>query len=255
MICAPVRRDVGGTEAADDAVGAHRHEGGRVDGAVGQREGARASGAEGALEGEVEHRTDRSHVFPVFRMRSICRRCTRSCAPISLMRWARLSGPRSLCIPTRSISAGPSAPQDAEVRRAERTELRSGFVERHLRVAERPRPPVLVVALDRRPVLGEDHPHPEAEDELGIRQVLHDVGRRPLARRLGPPERAVRHARETAVEPGVELGHHLERIALPEDLEQRPHVGARRRPPRLALDWKRSRPPPGQRITIASPYE
>ena len=42
--------DVGGTEAADDAMGAHRHEGGRADGAVRKREGSRASGAEGALE-------------------------------------------------------------------------------------------------------------------------------------------------------------------------------------------------------------
>ena len=65
--------DVGGTEAADDAMGAHRHEGGRADGAVRKREGSRASGAEGAVEGEVAHRTDRSHVFP-------CSECDRSAA-------------------------------------------------------------------------------------------------------------------------------------------------------------------------------
>jgi hypothetical protein len=47
--------DVRGTEAADDAVGADRHEGWSADRAVGEGEGSSASGAEGSLEGEVEH--------------------------------------------------------------------------------------------------------------------------------------------------------------------------------------------------------
>ena len=73
MICAPVRRtsvlfcvvpvfdlragapSARGASAADDAVGADRHEGWSADRAVRKGEGSRASAAEGAVEGEVEH--------------------------------------------------------------------------------------------------------------------------------------------------------------------------------------------------------
>jgi hypothetical protein len=46
---------VSGTEPSNHRVGAHRHEGGRVDLAVGQREPSRPSEPRGSLEAELEH--------------------------------------------------------------------------------------------------------------------------------------------------------------------------------------------------------
>src|SRR3954468_24757407 len=87
---------VSGAEAPNDAVGADRHECRRADFSVRQSEGAGPGGTGGSVNPEFEHQGTE------IRIRSIWRRCTRSCAPIIRRMWPTLSGPRSACTPVRS---------------------------------------------------------------------------------------------------------------------------------------------------------
>src|SRR5215210_6147087 len=85
--------DITRTESANHPVSAHRHECRSLHQSVRQSERTGASQTLGVMDLEFEHQS---------RIRSICRRWTRSWAAISLS-WCRtLSGPRSLCSPTRS---------------------------------------------------------------------------------------------------------------------------------------------------------
>src|SRR5512133_3612832 len=60
-----------------------------------------------------------------------------------------------------------------EIGGSERAELIEGERERHLAVAKFVGPPVLIVALERRTLLGEHHSYPEAGDQIAVGQVLN----------------------------------------------------------------------------------
>ena len=172
---------------------------------------------------------------------------------MSFSRWLRLSGPRSLCIPSRASSAGPRRPSSVRLATAEHPQLVQRTIQRHVGVAEQRGPPVLVVALERRSLGRQDHPDPEAQDQLRVGEMLHHLGDRPLPGRLradpAPPARRLAlESRSTAPARAARRAAAGRRgpRAAPARTPARPPW---RRPP----DWKGHRGLPRQRITIASP--
>jgi hypothetical protein len=85
-------------------------------------------------------------------------------------------------------------------------------------------PPILIVALEQRTLLGQDHLYPEAGHQIAIGQVLNDFDNRPFARRLGPPENRLGHSAEPGRQPRHHLAQHVEGVTRPEEIEQRPDV-------------------------------
>ena len=115
-------------------------------------------------------------------------------------------------------------PPDAQVGPADRLELLESVSEVDIRIMQSPRPEILVVAGQRRPVVRQNHAQPETADELGVSKVLDHVANRPLAGRLGPPGDFGRHRLEKPLEHGGGLLQHRDRVLVAEQAEKGRHV-------------------------------
>ena len=160
------------------------------------------------------------------RIRSNCRRCSRSWAAYSRRMCSRLSSPRSACSPTRARSSG--------VRRSQRRTFARGA----LRTARAPRarrrrrsragpPQILIVAGNRRPIVRQYHPQPEAADEIGVCQVLNHLTNRPFSGCLGASRNFWRHRFEEAPESARGLAEHGDGILVAEQLEEGGNIAVR----------------------------
>ena len=215
---------------------------GVCDGAVGQGERAGAGGALRWPRGGTRTSGGAQRLPPPACDRSAAGAPGRARA-ISRMSRSTLSGPRSLCRPTRARSRRRERAPEPEVgRRGRRAAAPASTSSRHRGVAERPGPGVLVVALDRRLILGQDHaacarPAPARSRRGAASTSMTDhlpgaSGRRSTrvveASRCDPRSRAASSASD------------LERIAVAEQVEQRAHVCVARRRRRCRRDWRRS---------------
>jgi hypothetical protein len=98
--------------------------------------------------------------------------------------------PDPLEVPRRSSTQKP------EIRVAQDRKLleHSGSV--RIVVTKSLGPRVLIVASQRRPIVGQNHAKAIAPDKLGVREMLHDMPHRPFARRLSLRDLARGESRE-----------------------------------------------------------
>ena len=124
----------------------------------------------------------------------------------------------------RALGGRERAPQP-EIGGPHAAKLAQGDVERRVGVAQGSRPRVLVVALERGPVLAQDLACAPRVHHLGVGQVLDDLNHRPFPRGFRSAERRVVDSSSAAIEPGELRGGDLERVPVAEEIEQGTHVG------------------------------
>ena len=123
-------------------------------------------------------------------------------------------------------------PHPRQLRRRERTpEAQVGHPHRRQhrqrrrqvrrRVAERERPPVLVISDDRGFPLRHDHARAMPMHQLRVVEVRHHLHRRPLVRCFRPPQPRIVDGAQPRPEPLRQLGQHLERITLADQRDHR----------------------------------
>jgi hypothetical protein len=123
----------------------------------------------------------------------------------------------------REVGRGDSA-EEPQVGVALVLEVSERLGNRHARVTQAARPQVLVVSGDDRTIVCEHHPQAPPPDEVGVRQVLHHVPNRPFALDLRLRRFGVGHSSEQAADDFRCLPQDVERLAIPEQAEERARV-------------------------------
>ena len=88
--------------------------------------------------------------------------------------------PLRVCAHPRTLGRR-GALEQPEIRRPERAELLQRAGQIAVTVAETVRPEILIITLQNRPLVREDHPVAEGPDQLGVGQVLDHLEHGPLA--------------------------------------------------------------------------
>ena len=110
--------------------------------------------------------------------------------------------------------------------RAQRPELRQRLGAVGAVVVQPVGPQVLVVAVNRRPVLGDDAAQTVPPHQVAVGEMAQHLEHRPLARLLGSGEIVAREARHPADQLGGRPLQHGHGVAVAKQAQQRPGVVA-----------------------------
>src|SRR5262249_25080209 len=104
-----------------------------------------------------------------------------------------------------------------QVAGAQRPDLGEGLREIRALIVQPVRPHVLIVALDRGTILGEDTTHPVSPHDLAVGEMPAHLEHRPLAGRLRPGERLGGQSVDPFLQLGGRAGEHAQRILVAQE--------------------------------------